>query len=80
MKIFKHPLDGREQVLRTAGPGERWNEVPIVDEGPNPAHALVGGIRRPEMQRLLQKHPVVAFGFLKAFPGARRFFTRWLVM
>lgn len=82
VKIFKLSPDGREQVLRIAGPGECFNEVPIFDGGPNPANAQalesarLWGIRRTDMQRLLQEHPAVAIGFLKAFAGKLRYFTR----
>jgi CRP/FNR family transcriptional regulator len=82
VKIFKLSPDGREQVLRIAGPGECFNEVPIFDGGPNPANAQaleptrLWGIRRTDMQRVLQEHPAVAFGFLKAFAGKLRDFTR----
>ena len=82
VKIFKLSPDGREQVLRIAGPGECFNEVPIFDGGPNPANAQaleptrLWGIRRTDMQRVLQEHPAVAFGFLKAFAGKLRYFTR----
>ena len=82
VKIFKLSPDGREQVLRIAGPGECFNEVPIFDGGPNPANAQaleptrLWRIRRTDMQRLLQEHPAVAFGFLKAFAGKLRYFTR----
>jgi len=82
VKIFKLSPDGREQVLRIAGPGECFNEVPIFDGGPNQANAQaleptrLWGIRRTDMQRVLQEHPAVAFGFLKAFAGKLRDFTR----
>lgn len=82
VKIFKLSPDGREQVLRVAGPGDCFNEVPIFDGGPNPANVqalkptLLWGIRRTDMQRLLQEHPAVALGFLKAFAARLRYFTR----
>jgi len=82
VKIFKLSADGREQVLRIVGPGECFNEVPIFDGGPNPANAQaleptrLWGIRRTDMQRLLREHPAVAIGFLTAFAGKLRYFTR----
>jgi CRP/FNR family transcriptional regulator len=82
VKIFKLSPDGREQVLRIVGTGECFNEVPIFDGEPNPANAQalestrLWGIRRTDMQRLLQEDPAVAFGFLKAFAGKLRYFTR----
>jgi CRP/FNR family transcriptional regulator len=82
VKIFKLSPDGREQVLRLAGPGDCFNEVPIFDEGPNPANvqavepSLLWAIRRTEMRRLVEAHPAIASGFLKAFAGKLRHFTR----
>jgi CRP-like cAMP-binding protein len=82
VKIFKVSPDGREQILRIAGAGDCFNEVPIFDEGPNPANAeavepaTLWGLRRTDMRRLVEEHPVIAIGFLKAFAGKLRYFTR----
>ncbi len=82
VKIYKLSVEGREQVLRIMGPGDCFNEVPIFDEGPNPAHAdalepsSLWGIRRQDMRRLVEEHPSIAIGFLKVFAGKLRFFTR----
>ena len=82
VKICKLSPDGREQVLRIMGPSECFNEVPVFDEGPNPANAqaiepaVVWGIRRADMRRLVELHPAVAIGFLKVFAGKLRYFTR----
>jgi CRP-like cAMP-binding protein len=82
VKICKLSPDGREQVLRIMGPGECFNEVPVFDEGPNPANAqapepaVVWGIRRADMRRLVAEHPAIAIGFLKVFAGKLRYFTR----
>jgi len=82
VKIFKLSPDGREQVLRLAGAGECFNEVPVFDDGPNPANvqavepSLLWAIRRTDMRRLVEEHPAIAIGFLKAFAGKLRYFTR----
>lgn len=82
VKIFKLSPDGREQVLRIAGAGDCFNEVPIFDGGPNPANAqavepsALWGIRRQDIRRLVEEHPAIAIGFLKAFAGKLRYFTR----
>ena len=82
VKIFMLSPDGREQVLRIANPGDCFNEVPIFDEGPNPANAQaveraeLWGIRRTDLRRLVEEHPAIALGFLKAFAGKLRYFTR----
>ena len=82
VRIFKLSPDGREQVLRIAEAGDCFNEVPIFDGGPNPANAqavesaALWGIRREGMRRLVEEHPAIAIGFLKAFAGKLRYFTR----
>ncbi len=82
VKIFKLSPDGREQVLRIMGPGECFNEVPVFDQGPNPANAqalepaALWGIRRADMRRLVEEYPSVAIGFLKAFARKLRLFTQ----
>ena len=59
-----------------------FNEVPIFDEGPNPANAqavepaTLWGIRRTDIRRLVEEHPAIAIGFLRAFAGKLRYFTR----
>jgi len=82
VKIFKVSPDGREQILWIAGAGDCFNEVPIFDEGPNPANAqavepaTLWGIRRTDIRRLVEEHPAIAIGFLRAFAGKLRYFTR----
>ncbi len=82
VKIFKLSPDGREQVLRMAGADDCFNEVPVFDEGPNPANAqavepaTLWGIRRTDMRRLVEEHPAIAIGFLQAFASKLRYFTR----
>jgi CRP-like cAMP-binding protein len=84
VKIFKVSLDGREQILRIAAAGDCFNEDPIFDEGPNPANAeavepaTLWAIGRTDMRRLIEEDPAIAIGFLKAFAGKLRYFTRKL--
>ncbi len=37
VKILRLSLEGREQIVHFAGPGESFNEVAVFDGGPNPA-------------------------------------------
>ena len=37
VKVFKLSPQGREQVIPQLGPGSTFNEVPVLDGGPNPA-------------------------------------------
>jgi signal-transduction protein with cAMP-binding, CBS, and nucleotidyltransferase domain len=40
VRIFRTSQGGREQILRIAQGGETFNDVPVFDDGPNPANAL----------------------------------------
>jgi CRP-like cAMP-binding protein len=40
VKICRVSPDGREHILRFAGPGDSFNEIPALDGGPNPASAI----------------------------------------
>ncbi len=40
VKICRVSADGREHILRFAGPGDSFNEIPALDGGPNPASAV----------------------------------------
>ena len=39
VRVFKSSLEGREQVMLVAGAGDSFNDVPIFDNGANPASA-----------------------------------------
>jgi CRP/FNR family transcriptional regulator len=39
-RIYRVSPEGREQVLAVLGPGDSCNEVPAVDNGPNPASCV----------------------------------------
>ncbi len=80
-KIFKVSPQGREQILHRAGPGETFNDVAVLDGGTNPASAAALSevtlwiIRRPDIRRLAQAHPALAWALIEGI--ARR--TRHLV-
>ena len=42
VKIFKTSVEGKEQILNIVRPGESFNDVPIFDDGPNPASGVPG--------------------------------------
>jgi len=76
VKIYKVSREGREQVLGIIGPGESFNEVPIFDDGPNPAtaEALTDVelylMTKANFLRLVETYPQVALEILRLF--ARR--------
>ena len=75
-KIFKLSPQGREQILHRLGPGETFNDVAVLDGGPNPASAAaitdvaVCIITRADIQRIAQSHPALAWALIESI--ARR--------
>ncbi|MBN1887163.1 MAG: Crp/Fnr family transcriptional regulator [Thermoflexales bacterium] len=66
LQIVRSSLQGREQILHFASPGESFNDVPVFDGGPNPAtvQALEDSrlfvIEHPLMLALLDRYPQLA--------------------
>ncbi|MFC2004875.1 Crp/Fnr family transcriptional regulator [Chloroflexota bacterium] len=71
VKVFKTSAEGKEQILNIVRPGESFNDVPIFDDGPNPASAQAMGpvvlyeLRKGELRALLQNHPQIAMNTIK---------------
>jgi len=71
VKIFRTSAEGKEQVLRVMQPGDSFNEVPVFDGGNNPASAMamedgnIYGIRREDMQRILQGYPQLSVNIIR---------------
>lgn len=80
-RIFRTAPDGREQTFRLVGPGDTFAEVPVFDEGPNPA--TVEAIEESEailvpatvLSDVMREHPEVAMLFLEQFARRLRSFT-----
>lgn len=76
VKIFKLSPQGREQIIHRMGPGDTFNDVAVLDGGPNPASAAAVSdaslwvITRVEMQRLAQAYPALAWALIESI--ARR--------
>jgi CRP-like cAMP-binding protein len=72
VKIFKLSPQGREQILRQLGPGSTFNEVPVLDGGPNPAStaavtdAILCVITREDIKRLAQTYPALAWALIES--------------
>ena len=66
VKVFKTSAEGKEQILSIVRPGESFNDVPIFDDGPNPASAqamgqvVLYGIRDSDLEAILRDHPQVS--------------------
>ncbi len=71
VKVFKTSAEGKEQILSIVRPGESFNDVPIFDDGLNPASAQAMGpvvlyeLGKSELRALLQTHPQVALNVIK---------------
>ena len=76
VKIYKLSPQGREQILHRLGAGSTFNDVAVLDGGPNPACAaatelsVLWSISRPDIQRLAQAYPVLAWALIESI--ARR--------
>ena len=76
VKMFKTSAEGKEQILSIVHPGESFNDVPIFDDGSNPASAramgpvLLYGIKKNDMEAILRDHPQIALNVIKVL--ARR--------
>ena len=72
VKVFKLSPQGREQILQHLGPHSTFNEVAVLDGGPNPASvaavtdATVCVIGRDDIKRLAQAHPVLAWALVES--------------
>ncbi len=81
VRIYKVSPGGREQVLEQVGPGVSFNDVAVLDGGPNPASAMALTdvtllvIARADIRRLAHEHPGLAWALIESV--ARR--TRHLV-
>ena len=66
VKIFKLSPGGREQILHIFGAGEGFNDVAVLDGGPNPVNVMaleptsVLVIDCPSMVDLLERYPALS--------------------
>ncbi len=78
VKVFKTSAEGKEQILSIVRPGESFNDVPIFDDGPNPAGVqamgpvVLYGLRKDELKAILQDHPQVALNTIKVLANRVR--------
>jgi CRP/FNR family transcriptional regulator len=78
VKLYKTSPRGREQVLQLLRPGESFNEVAVLDGGPNPASAQAIEpttlllLRRQDLLRLVRERPSFALALIRAFASRLR--------
>jgi CRP/FNR family transcriptional regulator len=81
VRIYKVSPQGREQVLEQLESGGTFNDVAVLDGGPNPASAMAATdsllwiVARADIRRLAHAHPELAWALIESI--ARR--TRRLV-
>lgn len=81
IRIFKTSPAGKDQALTVVHPLETFNDVPVFDDGANPASAdalvdsIVALLPKRDTARLLQTQPAFAAGMLRAFALRLRHLT-----
>src|SRR4030042_588234 len=71
VKVFKTSAEGKEQILSIVRPGESFNDVPVFDDGANPASAqamgpvVLYGVRKDELKIILRDYPRVTMNIIK---------------
>ena len=78
VRLFKVSRDGREQVVKLLAAGEFFNEVAVLDGGPNPVSAMAAletdlwVIDRERMLELLAGYPALAIAIIETLAGHAR--------
>ncbi len=76
--LYKIGPQGQENIIKVARPVTMFNEVAVLDDGPNPVCAraaqdcLVWHIGYEPFQGLLRRHPDIAIGLLKVLAARNR--------
>jgi CRP/FNR family transcriptional regulator len=71
VRISRISKDGREYTLLLLGPGDTFNEVAVLDGGPNPANATaqtdarLWRVARADLHRLALQHPELAWALIE---------------
>jgi CRP/FNR family cyclic AMP-dependent transcriptional regulator len=78
VRLLRLSVDGREQVVKLLRPGEFFNEVAVLDGGPNPVSAMADTestlwvIDRATMLRLLEEYPDLAAAVIEKLASRAR--------
>lgn len=78
VKILKTSVEGKEQILNIARPGDSFNDAPVFDGMPNPAAAqamgpvILYGIRKTNLETIISKHPKIALNAIRVLSGRVR--------
>ena len=78
VNLMKAGPDGQETILNTIDPVTMFNEVPVLDGGPNPVsalatkHSMLWRITCEKFRQLLLRHPQVSLGMLSILAKRNR--------
>jgi CRP-like cAMP-binding protein len=78
VKLYKLSLEGREQVVKLVDAGEFFNEVAVLDGGPNPVSAMAlretraWVVDRETLVRLLAQYPALALAVIETLASHAR--------
>jgi CRP/FNR family transcriptional regulator len=81
VKVFKTSIEGKEQILCLLRVGESFNDVPILDGGPNLASAIamtpivLYGMTRSDIEELLRENPRIAMNVIRVLSKKVRHFV-----
>ena len=81
VKVFKTSIEGKEQTLCLLRVGESFNDVPILDGGPNLASAIamtpivLYGMTRSDIEELLRENPMIAMNVIRVLSKKVRHFV-----
>lgn len=81
VKVFKVSGEGKEHVLKIIGAGHTFNDVPVFDQGRNPASVTaletsgVAIVPRAAVCALIERHPRVAQAVIKLLASRLRALT-----
>ncbi|MCA9919699.1 MAG: Crp/Fnr family transcriptional regulator [Anaerolineales bacterium] len=80
-KIFKISAEGNEKILHLAGAGESFNDIPVFDEGPNPAHVValttteMWAMPAPLLRTFMLENPRFSQAIIHALAQRVRYFA-----
>ena len=78
VKCFKTSVEGKEQILSIALPGDSFSDVPVFDSDPSPVGvqamgpAILYGIRKRDLEIILRDYPQVSLNVAKVLAGRVR--------
>lgn len=79
VKVSRFTAEGREHILSIFGRGDTFNDVSVLDGGPNPAtatafsDAILWRIAREDLQQVAKRYPDLAWALLGSIASRTRY-------